>query len=405
MYDQKHIERYLNDIFKSPEFCNSEIYRNLLAFLVKYSLKGQTPKEINIAVEFFGKDTRFDASSDSIVRSHMHHLRKKLDSYYRNTGRQDDIQLTIPKGHYAIHFEDAESKSVFTFKLSEIILLFLFLSLAVFQLYQWMMKRASDYPVTSKDQIIWQPFFQNDRPLLLILGDHYFYMGPSATNPSSAIRDFAINSDSDLNNFLVKHPDKISVINKTSHTYMTKRIPWAINTILPSFVMHQKNIELKLASEVQWDDFQKYDIIFIGAFRSLGVTGKLIEELPFDYDCKNGILTLTQADTLSVQYNAGSCSDFQTEMQEAKDYAMVIRSKGLSGRHCLFFLSTHDIGIISTTRQFTDAVQLKQFSEQYLSGYEFDSFYALFRVHGVARTDFEIDLLYFNRYNTTGSAF
>lgn len=405
MYEKSQIQPYLDRLFQSPEFCNSNIYRELLTFLVDYSLKGQTPKEINIAVEFFDKEMIFDSSNDSTVRSHMHHLRKKLDSYYRNDGKQDTIQLIIPKGHYAVYFVETQSKKSFPFKKSELVLAVLLLLFLAFHAYQWFDQPSADYPVVDKDQIIWKSFFQNEYPVLLILGDHYFYMGPSATNTSSVIRDFSINSDSELNAFLYVHPDKIPVIQKTSHTYMTKRIPWAMHAILPSFVVHQREVDIKLASEVQWDDFKKYNIIYIGAFRSLGVTGKIIEDLPVEYDCQNGILKLSKSDSLTMQFNAGSCTDFQASMQEAKDYAMVIKSKGPNQRDCLFFLSTHDIGIISAIRHFTNNTQLQQFTEQYLPDPTLDSFYALFQVQGIARTDFQIDLLYSAQFNASDSVF
>src|SRR4030042_2802502 len=100
----KEITDIVHSILESKEFRDSPVYKNLLSYLVESTLSNNVPKEITIAIDVFGKDANFNANKDSTVRYHIHILRKKLDEYYRNEGREDKIRLVIPKGHYEIEF-------------------------------------------------------------------------------------------------------------------------------------------------------------------------------------------------------------------------------------------------------------------------------------------------------------
>ena len=52
-----------------------------------------------------GRDERFDAQNDPIVRIEVGRLRRDLERYYEVAGRDDPIRITIPKGHYIPAFE------------------------------------------------------------------------------------------------------------------------------------------------------------------------------------------------------------------------------------------------------------------------------------------------------------
>ena len=76
--------------------------RGLLEFLVACSIEGRTPKELEIAMEVFGKGADFDPSQDSMVRVYAHNLRQKLDQYYATDGRADAGRLSLARGEYRV---------------------------------------------------------------------------------------------------------------------------------------------------------------------------------------------------------------------------------------------------------------------------------------------------------------
>ena len=83
----------------------SKHYSALLEYIVKCSVAGKTPKEIELAVEVLNRGENFDASADSTVRVYVHQLRKKLDSYYKSYELDAAYRIVIPKGQYTIAAE------------------------------------------------------------------------------------------------------------------------------------------------------------------------------------------------------------------------------------------------------------------------------------------------------------
>src|SRR5262245_9249111 len=95
---------------RSGALGRSRSYARLLEFLVDCSSKGRTPKELEIAMEVFGKGADFDPSQDSMVRVYAHNLRQKLEHYYATEGRAEPQQLSLARGEYRISLTAADAK-------------------------------------------------------------------------------------------------------------------------------------------------------------------------------------------------------------------------------------------------------------------------------------------------------
>jgi hypothetical protein len=80
----------------------------LLEFLVECAHSGRTPKELEIAMEVFGRGADFDPSQDSMVRVYAHNLRQKLEHYYATAGRNEPRQLLLARGEYRISLAEPE---------------------------------------------------------------------------------------------------------------------------------------------------------------------------------------------------------------------------------------------------------------------------------------------------------
>jgi hypothetical protein len=96
------IERVLH----SAAFSRSDSSRLLLKFIVEKSLSGDfdSLKEYTIATEALGRAPDFDPKADSIVRIQVQRLRKRLEEYYSDEGRDDPVRIVIPSGHYIPEF-------------------------------------------------------------------------------------------------------------------------------------------------------------------------------------------------------------------------------------------------------------------------------------------------------------
>jgi hypothetical protein len=83
----------------------------LLRYLAHYAEEhpGSSPKEYQIATEVFGRPGDFDPHQDSMVRVQVGRLRSKLADYYASEGARDTIIVDLPKGSYALTFQERPS--------------------------------------------------------------------------------------------------------------------------------------------------------------------------------------------------------------------------------------------------------------------------------------------------------
>jgi TolB-like protein len=103
--DQALINNCLDSVLFSPIFEKSHRQQDLLRFLVKETLTGnsQRLKGYTLGVEIFGRGTDFDPSVDAIVRVEVGRLRTKLREYYSLNDKPDAVLFDLPKGSYAIN--------------------------------------------------------------------------------------------------------------------------------------------------------------------------------------------------------------------------------------------------------------------------------------------------------------
>lgn len=90
----------------SRTFKQSEHLRRLLDYLVERTLdgKGAQLKEYTVGIDVFRRVADFDPRADPVVRVEARRLRAKLQAYYADEGRQDDVAIDVPKGHYVVRF-------------------------------------------------------------------------------------------------------------------------------------------------------------------------------------------------------------------------------------------------------------------------------------------------------------
>ena len=85
----------------------SEVFRkhpnliDLLKYLINQEEKGVKLKSVTIAIDLLS-DTKSSRSSDkeTIIRTRLFNLRKKLELFYLAEGKEENQRLSIPKGGY-----------------------------------------------------------------------------------------------------------------------------------------------------------------------------------------------------------------------------------------------------------------------------------------------------------------
>ena len=403
MIDANLSKQILNKIFASKEFASSKTDQDFLSYLVYSSIKGQIPKEITIAIDVFGKNSDFNPSIDSTVRTHIYTLRKKLETYYLTDGKDDKVRFVIPKGQYGVEFVSIHDHKPFKKILQRFYLLpaLLVVFFAVISVYFWqksvsLERQIKELKWVEKDNPIWSEFLQSDLNTIIVIGDYYVFQERyEKTGRECFIRDVEINSPEDIANFLIDFPEMKKSINETVLTYLGKEIPWSLQHLFSVFRRLEKKIKLKLASELLWEDVQENNIIFVGHFKTLKIMSHFfnnlrykVELFPHEIHYMPNYTDTLETISLNSYYRYGFHND----------YAIVAKFPGGNNNTIMMFTSFSSFGKIESVKTLTDP----QFPQKVLDSQanKFEKmppyFEVLFRVYGVEKTGFPTEILHFD---------
>lgn len=100
------IRAALGHMAASEAFRGSPQLVAFLRYVVEATLRGEQDriKGYTIAIEALGRGDDFDPQIDPIVRVEATRLRRAINRYYENGGRNDAVQIELPLGSYVPRF-------------------------------------------------------------------------------------------------------------------------------------------------------------------------------------------------------------------------------------------------------------------------------------------------------------
>ena len=112
--EQDAVRSALKRVLASAKFAPSPRASRFLRYVVEAELAGIGGglKEYVLGVEVFDRSATFDPRTDSIVRVEALKLRKRLQAYYRGSGRLDAVLIDIPKGSYEPRFRLRPNRNI-----------------------------------------------------------------------------------------------------------------------------------------------------------------------------------------------------------------------------------------------------------------------------------------------------
>ncbi len=387
-HTKEQINSQLVRILESKYFKKSKISCDLLSYLVNATLHEKELKEFTIGIELFGKKYTDEGKPDANIRVYIHNLRKKLQEYYLLEGKKDPIIFEIEKGKYTVHFKSPQKKKLparqkyfLPFAISVTIAVVCVIVCA------WMLLR----PATKnhwEHSIIWGDFIRSDKATLLVLGDHFVFSGVLPTGKVGVYRDFSINSENDFEHLLDKQPDLMKQFNKSPLTYLPKMAVFCQNDILKILGNTQTDVKVKLSSDLQPTDLKDYNIIFVGNYKNMGLFESVIKEINFTYGIAgDGKQYITSSDPCASVYAPGIIK------QKEVDYPMVIVRQGYNNNHFMLFLSSVDIGNISTVSRLASPDFVNQLETEHSKVISSGNYSMLFKVEGIDKTDLACELM------------
>jgi len=371
-------QKYLDKVINSAEFKNSKTNQRLLVYLYKYIDSDEIPREIDIAIDIFNKDKTYNPNIDSLVRSHMYALRKKLEKYYLTHGVNDEIRFVIPKGRYELQttVHKTQHASPYRSKISRVVFaMFALLLLAIaIHFYQDYVKNVSTQEIiqVSADNQIWSDFIDSQNPTLLALGDYFiFWEKRKYTQGDRKIRDGAINSVEDLEKFKKEYPEYAKSIQDNIGSYITPSLLEAVPVLYPYFTYHSKALTIIPASYLSQEIIDTHNIIFIGPYKTLYTLNEKLKKLSLDFNFYPHQITIDQDENLDyLNLRLPDQSMFR------KDYLLFSKTPGPNNTiHLIFaFFSPSYVG--SKLSKIVSDELIQEIQQEYLdSDDSFPSFF------------------------------
>lgn len=404
MIKHEKAQHILTKILTSSIFQNSEINKKLLEYLVNKYLKKEIPKETAIAIDVFDKDSSYNPHEDTLVRVHIYKLRNKLEKYYLLEGKEDEYKLCIPKGHYEVKFvpQKSLSQSDRYAKLQKYMIIVSTIAIAFFILLIYsglqnsrLNNEINSFKIIEKQNPIWKNYLQGELPTLIVNGDNYFFsMTDSAIDQSLIVRFTRINSTLDLNAYLAENPDLTNRIQEGDYAFLGKESAWSLQKLFPIFYSYHQHPELTLASQLTWEDFQKYNIVYLGSYKALGILNSLLTNLSLKYQLYPHKIVL-KSDSTRI-FSPELRRDANQLKSYNKDYALCVKLPGPNNNAVLIIGGFYFIGVYEAVKQVSDPT-LRPLLENYLikqHGHVPEYFEVLMEISGFGRTGFSTTFIH-----------
>ncbi|WP_033405238.1 MULTISPECIES: hypothetical protein [Rhodonellum] len=379
--DQSKKLEALRHLLEHKLFSRSPSTSMLLKYLVEASLEKKDLKENTISMELYGKDYA-DEKSAAHMRVNIYHLRKKIEKYYSTDGENDEIKLEIKKGQYQVEFIERSNdpqliiqrrrrKKRYFVLAASILLAISLVSLSIYQ----------------KKIPVWQPFFSNNKPTTLFIGDFFGIMGTTVTGNTGWNRDYDINNLQDYYNYLERNPDKKEQMSPANYPYVTGLAAIGTMNISRIFHFNGNDFDIRFTSQTSIKDISSVNSIYIGPVKNKNIFLALFNDSNSKF--KIDQYTISYKDAAAER---DTLINLSIEDGTKYEHAVVSRMKGPNGTEQFMFFSDHDIGVKATTEKFTD---IKWIEEVFFKMTEenIEYFTAVFLVRGQERTSLELELL------------
>jgi len=395
-------KKLLEKISNSSEFVASKIYASYLIYLVEATNQGRPLKEITIAIEFFGKDSTFNPAEDTIVRAHTYTLRKKLENYYLNEGKDDEYQLKIPKGHYEAKFVQVTDELYHSKKFLRwlkkkyyLVIIGLLVCLVAFFCFEYQanLRQLHKYQFVEKNDPIWKDYLRSQLPIMVVVGDHFFF---DEYNPKYkqvvSIRDGRINSVEDLEALKTRYPD--DSVRPTEEPYFPYHSIWSLPPILNMlFAVDQKPL-MRKSSSISPQILGEYNIIFVGSIKTLYILKHTLSNSHFSFEILPHKITYTPPDSSAPQI-------FRTSLHSTgpnEDLVLALKLPGPMNNSIFIIASYHSLGAPEVVTYLTQASTRANIERKFIEKYgEMPRFFEiLFRVTGIDKTAYSNDMLVYN---------
>jgi len=354
--------------------------RRLFDYLVETTLAGRSPKEIAIAVDVFGKDADFDVSQDALVRVYVHKLRRVLDDYYAAPENEARQAIQIPKGEYRLKLVSARALAAvedvsaaapptggrrlsIAYGIAALGLVAMIASVVLmFRTPRSEVERVRANP-------IWASLLKDDRPIMIVVGDYYLIGETDSMGVRRLVREYTVNSRSDLDHFVAEHPEVADRYIDVGLRYLPVSSAFALRDVMAVLAPQNRRISISKMSDVEPSSLKSDDIVYIGYLSGMG----MLQDLMFTPESRFA-LGDSYDEVIDKKTKHSYASEVGSQVmdppqptgkeQAYHDYGMFAKFRGPGGNAILVIAGTRDEGVSQTAETFTSNQRLQEFGQQ-----------------------------------------
>jgi hypothetical protein len=350
--------------------------RRLFDYFLESSLAGRSPKEIAIAMDVFGKGASFDVGNDALVRVYIHKLRKALDEFYSSSRNGDRAAIHIPRGEYRLRLNEAPEAmippgetAISPKKKQRVAILAAMFGAATLAAaaIAWVRLPHTDIERVRANPI-WSAILKDDRPIMIVLGDYYLIGELDAAGVKRLVREYSVNSKSDLAGYVAEHPEAAERYMDVGIRYLPIAAASALRDVMVILAPENRRISVSKMSDLEPASLKSADIVYIGYLSGMGMfqdltfagsrftVGESYDEI-IDQSTKHSYVSDVGGEILGPPRRSG------TE-QPYHDYGMFTKFRGPGGNTVVVLSGTRDEGVSQTAEAFTNAQMLAELGRQ-----------------------------------------
>jgi hypothetical protein len=352
--------------------------RRLFDYLLESTLAGQAPKEIAIAVDVFGKSADFDVSQDALVRVYVYKLRRALDDYYAAPENERRPGIQIPKGEYRLKLVGARvpagpenlmlpstgaRRLWIAYGVGALGLAALIASaVLMFHTPRSEIERVRANP-------IWSSLLKDDRPIMIVVGDYYLIGEIDSMGVKRLVREYSVNSRSDLDQFVIEHPEVADRYIDVGLRYLPVSSAFALRDVMAVLAPQNRRISISKMSDVEPSSLKSDDIVYIGCLSGMG----MLQDLMFTPESRFAVGD-SYDEVIDKKTKHSYASEVGSQVmdppqptgkeQAYHDYGMFAKFRGPGGNVILVISGTRDEGVSQTAETFTSNQRLQEFGHQ-----------------------------------------
>ena len=413
MLDPEQLAARADRIRASGMLGRSGQLSRLFDYLVECSVLGKSPKEIDIAVEALGRGAEFDVTQDAVVRVYVHKLRRRLDEFYSGPGSSDLQRNVIARGEYRLSLEDNDAaagpKEPASLAPQEVtprtsivrrwlahgsagligaLAASVLVNVLLFSIGHFKRSPVDADVMRVRANPIWSKILSDDLPIVVVVGDYYIFgETDDSMNVTRMIREFAINSHRELEEYAENHPEVADKYMDLGLTYLPTSVAPALRELMPILDVAGKRVRVVLASEMTPDLLTRADIVYVGYLSGMGMLRRIVFAgsqfaIGETYD--------ELIDRKSGRHYISQSSSLWRGDPSARDYGYFSTFAGSNGNRVIVIAGTRDVALANTAEAAAHPDAMDRLTQQAGDHRDFE---ALYEVYGMEGTNVDSKLL------------